>query len=68
MAPDIDPAEVNADLELREQFDFDSMDLLNFATGIKQEFGVDVPDADLREITSLARASLYLQARLPATG
>ena len=68
VAPDVDPAGVDPEVDLREQFDFDSMDLLNFATGLKREFGVDVPDKDLRELSSLARCTRYLLARMPPTG
>ena len=68
VAPDIDPATLAPDVDLREQVDFDSMDTLNFATGLKREFGIDVPDADFREIASVARCVRYLQAHLPAAG
>jgi acyl carrier protein len=64
VAPDIDPATLAPDVDLREQVDFDSMDTLNFALGLKREFGVDVPDADFRELASLARCVRYLQAHL----
>lgn len=63
VAPDIDPAQLDVDVDLRDQVDFDSMDTLNFATGLKREFGIDVPDADFRELASVARCVAYLQAR-----
>lgn len=66
VAPDIDPAQLAPDVDLRDQIDFDSMDTLNFAAGLKREFGVDVPDADFRELASVARCVNYLQAHLPA--
>ena len=64
VAPDIDTAQLDPEIALRDQIDFDSMDLLNFATGLKREFGIDVPDADLRSIASIASCARYLQAQL----
>jgi acyl carrier protein len=65
VAPDIDPAQLSPDVALRDQIDFDSMDTLNFAAGLKREFGIDVPDTDFRELASVARCVRYLQARMP---
>lgn len=66
VAPDVDPASVNPELEFRDQFDFDSMDLFNFAVAIHGAFGVDIPERDYRNLTSLSRCSAYLQPRLGA--
>jgi acyl carrier protein len=42
------------------------MDTLNFAVGLKREFGIDVPDTDFRELASVDRCVNYLQDRLAA--
>lgn len=60
VAPDVDPASIRADVEFRDQFDFDSMDLFNFAVAIHAALGVNVPERDYRELTSLASAMAYL--------
>jgi len=65
VAPDIDAQQLAPDIALRDQVDFDSMDTLNFAIGLKREFGIEVPDAHLRELASIASCVKYLQARLP---
>jgi acyl carrier protein len=65
VAPDADPARLDPAIALREQIDFDSMDMLNFAAGLQREFGINVPDADLRELASLAGCARYLRAHLP---
>lgn len=65
VAPDIDPATVRPDVEFRDQFDFDSMDLLNFATAIHQRFGIDVPERDYRRLVSVNQCIAYLRERLP---
>jgi acyl carrier protein len=64
VAPDADAARLDASIALREQIDFDSMDMLNFAAGIEREFGIAVPDADFRELASLAGCANYLRGRL----
>jgi acyl carrier protein len=64
VAPDIDPASVVPDRLLRDQFDFDSMDTLHFATAISREFGFDVAEAEYAELASLAGACDYVQRKL----
>jgi acyl carrier protein len=64
VAPDADAAQLDAAIALRDQIDFDSMDMLNFAAGIEREFGIGVPDTDLRELASLAGCAGYVRGRL----
>jgi acyl carrier protein len=53
VAPDVDTTRVRDDVELREQFDFDSMDLFNFATALHAEYGLDIPERDYRQLLRL---------------
>ena len=39
IAPDVDPATVIPGIDFRDQFDFDSMDTLNFAIALHRELG-----------------------------
>jgi acyl carrier protein len=64
VAPDIDPAAVHPDLDFRDQFDFDSMDLFNFATAVHQSFGIDIPERDYRNLMGLAKCAAYLRQRV----
>jgi acyl carrier protein len=66
VAPDIDPASVKPDRNLRDQFDFDSMDTLHFATAISREFGIDVAETEYVQLASLAGACNYVQRKLSA--
>ena len=66
VAPDIDPASVMPDRNLRDQFDFDSMDTLHFATAISREFGIDVAETEYARLASLAGACNYVQRKLSA--
>ena len=64
IAPDVDPASVIPGIDFRDQFDFDSMDTLNFAIALHREFGVDVPETDYAHLASLDRCVAYLAQRL----
>jgi acyl carrier protein len=64
VAPDIDASQLVTSLALRDQVDFDSMDTLHFAIALKKELGIDVPDADFRELASVDRCVQYLQRRM----
>src|SRR6266508_1076177 len=41
-----DLASLKRDMDLREQLDLDSMDLLNFVVGLHAALGVEIPEAD----------------------
>lgn len=64
VAPDLEGQAVTPDVAFRDQFDFDSMDLLNFAVALHQRTGVDIPEIDYPKVASLDRCIAYLAARL----
>jgi acyl carrier protein len=64
IAPDVDPATVIPGVDFRDQFDFDSMDTLNFAIAINRDLGVEVPETDYARLASLGKCIEYL---LPKT-
>jgi acyl carrier protein len=64
IAPDVDPASVLPGVDFRDQFDFDSMDTLNFAIGLSSELGVEVPEADYSRLASLDKCVAYLGGRV----
>jgi acyl carrier protein len=66
VAPEIDIAAVDPKTELREQFDLDSMDMLNFVIGLHERLGIDIPEADYPELASLDGAIRYLQSHAAA--
>jgi acyl carrier protein len=68
VAPDIDQQTLALDINLRDQTDFDSMDTLNFAIGLKREFGVDIADTDFKRLASIDSSLQYLQAQLQPLG
>jgi acyl carrier protein len=63
IAPDVDPDTVIPGVDFRDQFDFDSMDTLNFAIALHRELGVDVPEAEYSQLASLDKCLAYLRSR-----
>jgi acyl carrier protein len=66
IAPEADPTSLEADVDLREQLDLDSMDILNFVVGLHAALGVDIPEADYSRFATLNGGIDYLAARLRA--
>ncbi len=64
IAPDVDPASVIPGVAFRDQFDFDSMDTLNFAIALHRELGVEVPESDYAQLASLEKCVGYLAERV----
>jgi len=64
IAPDVDPATVIPGIDFRDQFDFDSMDTLNFAIELHREFGVEVPEAEYSKLASLDKCVAYLAEKI----
>jgi acyl carrier protein len=49
---------------LRETLDIDSFDYLQFLIGLNEELGVEIPEADYGQLTTLADLIRYLLARV----
>lgn len=60
IAPEADLSELEPDVELREQLDIDSMDFLNFALGLHEKTGVDIPEEDYELVATLDGCIAYL--------
>lgn len=63
IAPEADLSGIKPDVSFREQFDLDSMDLLNFVIALHKEFQVEIPEADYPRLSSLEGCSKYLESR-----
>ena len=60
IAPDVDAATVIPAIDFRDQFDFDSMDTLNFAIALHRELGIEVPETEYARLASLDKCLEYL--------
>lgn len=64
VAPDADAAALSPDADLRAELEIDSIDVLNWAIALHEATGVDVPERDYPELSTLARGVAYLRRRL----
>ncbi|MCC7032059.1 MAG: acyl carrier protein [Acidobacteria bacterium] len=63
VAPETATMEIAADAPLREEYDLDSMDFLNFIIGLHKATGVEIPEIDYPKLGTIAGAVAYLAER-----
>lgn len=63
IAPEADFAALEPQADLRDALDLDSMDFLNFAIGLHEALGLDIPEADYPKLATLERAIAYVAAK-----
>jgi len=71
IAPEIQPGAIDSKTNVRDQFDIDSMDFLNFVLALHARLGVDVPETDYPRLYTVDDAVAYLVAKTgtaPARG
>jgi acyl carrier protein len=64
VAPEIADEEIEDDMDLRDELDLDSMDILRWVQGMHEALGVEIPEEDYGQIGSLAKAVEYVVARV----
>jgi acyl carrier protein len=65
IAPDTDAMDatvVDANADFHDDLGLDSMDQLNLAIALHEATGVDIPEVDYAQITSIAGCVAYLDA------
>ncbi len=60
VAPDVEASTVDPDADFHDELGLDSMDALNLAIGLHEATGVDIPERDYPQITSIATCVAYL--------
>jgi len=63
VAPDLEGEAIDPETPFRDQFEFDSMDFLNFIIGLHQATGEEIPETDYPQLASLKDCVSYLKAR-----
>ncbi len=66
IAPDEVLSDVKPDVRLRDQLDLDSMDFLDIVMELRKKHGIEVPEADYRELESLDSSAEYLFPKFEA--
>lgn len=62
VAPDVDPDTIADDEQFRDDAGLDSMDFLNVLATIAKQTGVEVPEADYPQVTTIAALADYIGA------
>ncbi len=64
IAPEVELDNIDPAVELRDQVDLDSMDILNWMIAIHEATGVEIPEADYSQMATLNECIAYLAQRL----
>lgn len=64
IAPEIDPAALRGDASLREQVELDSVDVMNYVTGLGKRFALHIPERDYPQLFRLDACVRYVEHRL----
>lgn len=64
VAPEIGDEEIEDGMDLREELDLDSMDILRRVQGIHKALGVTISEEDYDQIATLGEAVDYVAARV----
>jgi acyl carrier protein len=62
VAPEADLDEVAPGETLQEALDLDSMDFLNFVVGLHEATGLEIPERDYRQLSTVEGCVAYLAA------
>lgn len=63
IAPEADLANLDPADRFRDQFDFDSVDFMNFAIALQKHLNVEISEADYPQLATLNGCVAYLQAK-----
>jgi acyl carrier protein len=68
IAPETDPATLDARRPFRDQLDLDSVDYLNLLVAIDRTLHVSIPESDYARVSGLDAMIDYLAARVATAG
>jgi acyl carrier protein len=64
IAPEVDLSALKPAQRLRDQIDLDSVDWMNFLVAVHGRLGIDIPDADVGQLTTLDKLIDYCAGKL----
>lgn len=65
--PDLDIDKVKVDAHFRDELGLDSVDAMSLIIALEEEFGIAIPDAEVKEITTFEQAAAMIEKYLSAT-
>ena len=63
IAPELEDTAIDANINFRDQFDFDSVDFLNFAISLQKRTDVEIPEIDFPKLSSLNGCIAYFVSK-----
>ena len=60
IAPEADLSQLEANVKFRDQFEFSSVDFLNFSTKLQERLNITIPETDCTQLASLTGCLAYL--------
>jgi acyl carrier protein len=64
IAPEADIENLDPAVRFRDQFNFDSVDFMNFAVALQEQLKVDIPEADYLQLATLKGCITYLKSKI----
>jgi acyl carrier protein len=64
IAPEADLDRLKPEQRFRDQFEFDSVDFLNFALGLQEHLKISIPEEDFPSLATLNGCIAYLGSRM----
>ncbi len=68
VAPEAELEKLDPQKSFRDQFDFDSVDFLNFILGLQKELGLGINEMDYPKLSSLNGCVNYIHEQLRQRG
>jgi acyl carrier protein len=65
VAPDLEGEKIDPTARFNDQFEFDSMDFLNFVAALHRVTGLELPERDYQSLMTLESAVTYLTEKKP---
>lgn len=64
IAPELEDQTIDSHVNFRDQFDFDSVDFLDFAISLQEKMRINIPEIDYPKLSSLTGCITYFESRL----
>jgi acyl carrier protein len=64
IAPEADIEHLNPAERFHNQFDFDSVDFMNFAAALQAQVNVKIPEEDFPQLATLTGCIAYLKSKM----